>query len=560
GGFAGTETLPIGEAALAARTSTTTLDGAGTYSTSKGTITKNGAYHVVTCEAGAAPEDTRLDGFTITGGTANGSGSKLWGAGMFNNEASPTVANCTFSENTADYYGGGMFNKNARPVILNCAFTKNYVQLNMASDSGGAGMFNDAASPVVKNCTFYKNNSIHACGGGMYNLNQSAPLLINCSFLENTSTSEGSGIFNTGSALTAVNCTFSGNTSLTVRGTIYNDNSHITLVNTILWANNGAGGDLGGKSASGAALRRCALKALAGDVTLALDGPADVIETDDMKLSSRETATVRGVVQSFQRLEEGSPALDAGLVSFLSGDVELIPPDDQLGQLRSGRKACIGSWEARLLAAPAILTSPTLPSGTAGVPYRHALSADAAIVGWALDGAPSWLSVETDGTLSGTPEAGTYAFTITASNAAGADTLSAFLFIREPDVPAFAPLGADEKANGKDDATPATPPSPAPPGEAGKRGDENTTADRGGNESPGNDARDGSEGEKKYDGDETSDAAPMDTEDGMCSTGIGFWALAGPALWKGLKKAGAPQREPSLTAGGGTGQARRPRR
>ncbi len=61
-----------------------------------------------------------LDGFTITGGNANGSdnynGADLCdGGGMYNYGCSPTVTNCTFSGNSATGYGGGMENWYCRP-------------------------------------------------------------------------------------------------------------------------------------------------------------------------------------------------------------------------------------------------------------------------------------------------------------------------------------------------------------------------------------------------------------------------------------------------------------
>ena len=45
------------------------------------------------------------------------------GGGMWNNGSSPTLTNCTFSENWAEWGGGGMFNNGASPVVANCVFT-----------------------------------------------------------------------------------------------------------------------------------------------------------------------------------------------------------------------------------------------------------------------------------------------------------------------------------------------------------------------------------------------------------------------------------------------------
>jgi len=48
-----------------------------------------------------------LDGFTITGGVANGSGQHDYGAGMYNRQSGPTVRHCIFMGNAAEEFGGG---------------------------------------------------------------------------------------------------------------------------------------------------------------------------------------------------------------------------------------------------------------------------------------------------------------------------------------------------------------------------------------------------------------------------------------------------------------------
>ena len=70
---------------------------------------------------------------------------------MFNElSSSPTVANCTFSGNSAAHYGGGMYNAGSSPTVTNCTFSG-----NSASHDGG-GMFNHAgSSPDVTNCIFW---------------------------------------------------------------------------------------------------------------------------------------------------------------------------------------------------------------------------------------------------------------------------------------------------------------------------------------------------------------------------------------------------------------------
>ena len=59
-----------------------------------------------------------LEGFTIMGGYAVG---RHGGGGMYNYTGSPTVANCTFTGNSAEESGGGMHNYDySSPTLTNC--------------------------------------------------------------------------------------------------------------------------------------------------------------------------------------------------------------------------------------------------------------------------------------------------------------------------------------------------------------------------------------------------------------------------------------------------------
>ena len=135
------------------------------------------SYHVV-----VGVSDSVLNGFTITGGNANGSAySEKVGGGMYNNSSSPTVTNCTFSGNSADYYGGGMYNYNSNPRVTNCTFSEN------SAIEGGGGMYNYYnSSPTVTNCTF-SGNSADYYGGGMDNEWNSGLTVTNCTFIGNMS-------------------------------------------------------------------------------------------------------------------------------------------------------------------------------------------------------------------------------------------------------------------------------------------------------------------------------------------------------------------------------------
>ncbi len=177
----------------------TIIDGTGLY------------IRVVGCWSGEGP-DTVLDGFTITSGIEGG---------MYNWNSNPTVTNCTFSGNSAEF-GGGMVNDNSSPTVTDCTFSD-----NGTSNSGG-GMANFSSSPAVTNCTFSGNSAIQGMGGGMYNY-QSNPIVSNCTFSGNSAGDGGGGMGNVQSNPTVANCSFSGNSAGDDGGGMNNNDSSPTV-------------------------------------------------------------------------------------------------------------------------------------------------------------------------------------------------------------------------------------------------------------------------------------------------------------------------------------------
>ncbi|HET8829939.1 MAG TPA: T9SS type A sorting domain-containing protein [Pelobium sp.] len=130
-------------------------------------------YHVV---IGAGDVETALlDGFRITGGNANASGSssinseliyKNRGGGIYCRKSSPAIKNVVITANTATSYGGGSYNDdNSSATFLNTAIFK-----NMADK--GAGMCNDTSIPAITNVTITDNKSTGE-GGGIANYDAS---------------------------------------------------------------------------------------------------------------------------------------------------------------------------------------------------------------------------------------------------------------------------------------------------------------------------------------------------------------------------------------------------
>ncbi|RKY13557.1 MAG: hypothetical protein DRP63_09455, partial [Planctomycetota bacterium] len=82
-------------------------------------------------------KDSVIDNFMIKKGSAFGGGA------VYCDSSSPTVTNCTFSDNSAGTYGGAIFCDNvSSPTITDCTFSGN------SADSGGAiGCWN--SSPTI---------------------------------------------------------------------------------------------------------------------------------------------------------------------------------------------------------------------------------------------------------------------------------------------------------------------------------------------------------------------------------------------------------------------------
>jgi predicted outer membrane repeat protein len=227
GGFAMTETL---RSERNFTTNVTILSGNINW---QGNSNDN-SYHVVT---GSGVTNTAvLDGFSVTGGNANGSDPNDRGAGVYNYQGNPTLINVTFSGNSAHNFGGGMYSDYwSSPALTNVTFSGN-------SAGNGGGMFNYQGNPTLTNVTF-SGNSAYISGGGMSN-NFSSPTLINVAFSGNLVTAGGGlisdgggGMFNLDSNPTLTNVTFTSNTTSASGGGMYNWTSSPTLTNTTFVSN-----------------------------------------------------------------------------------------------------------------------------------------------------------------------------------------------------------------------------------------------------------------------------------------------------------------------------------
>lgn len=200
------------------------------------------SYHVVTL-SNTSP-DTLLDGFTITGGNANGQ-DDAWrqGGGIVARLASATIRDCTIMACSALNAGGGMYTHMGDPNVLGCAFVANYAEYS------GSGMFNWGADPNISACVFEYNVGNWQCdGAGVYNY-QSNAAMVDCIFRHNDSGKNGGGIYNYQSDLDLAGCVFSENAAGAKGGAIYSAGASRPLMTNCQFKRN-TSGDKGGAVAN----------------------------------------------------------------------------------------------------------------------------------------------------------------------------------------------------------------------------------------------------------------------------------------------------------------------
>lgn len=198
-------------------------------------VSTDNCYHVILNNFSQAIPLTNtaiLDGFTISGGNANGTYPDYDGGGMYNQYASPTLNNLIFTSNNASNNGGGIVNFNSSaPSVNNGIFSGN------TANTGGA-MNNQTSSNAILTNVSFLGNSATTNGGAMYNYNNVSPNLKNVVFSGNYA-DLGGGIYNEQRASPILsNCTLSGNRAATDGGGMYNmNNSNPQIKNSIIWGN-----------------------------------------------------------------------------------------------------------------------------------------------------------------------------------------------------------------------------------------------------------------------------------------------------------------------------------
>jgi len=206
-------------------------------------VNSDNCYHVFSHIGLGLDSTAVLDGFTISGGNADGSTPDDYGGGMINSVSlstfvdgsSPLIKNCTFYGNTASSAGGGVANySTSSPILEFCTFDGNNAIL-------GGGLINlDAASPAIIGCMFMNNSASY--GAGVYNTTWSLkqtpnPSISDSTFLKNNASDSGGAIFSYASIITISSSCFKGN-SATDGGAVFNsDDTAINIINSLFSLN-----------------------------------------------------------------------------------------------------------------------------------------------------------------------------------------------------------------------------------------------------------------------------------------------------------------------------------
>ncbi len=163
--------------------------------------------------------DSVVRGLRITNGDPDdtGPGGDM-GGGVYCQNSSPTLTNCTIGENSASSYGGGVYCWNSSPTLTQCAIDGNWAYFN-----GGGIHCRQYSNPTLIDCTIDRNSATD--GGGVFCKNHSDPELTNCTISENLDTLAGGGIYCCDqSSPTLVDCEIVGNSASIDGGGVYCEN------------------------------------------------------------------------------------------------------------------------------------------------------------------------------------------------------------------------------------------------------------------------------------------------------------------------------------------------
>ncbi len=276
-------------------------------------------------------DNSKIDGFYFTRGYADGGGGggrdDRGGAIHNRNVNTITIENCIFYDNHSEQEGGAIYNDNSSLTLINCFFANNINQ--NANESGGAIYTNNNASVSILNCVFANNESTED-GGAIY--------------------------FDDDPTITMKNCTFSNNLA-DDRGGAINNEGILNMESTILWSNDGLGGNNEIRNSGGGVLN---------DIFCDIEGDGGTINTDPLFIapSGGDGVGFSGLTADWS-IPVNSPCVETGNPGAAG-----LPSIDMASNDRiRGNQVDIGAYEVQNLYPTDIALAPNnvdeaLPIGT----------------------------------------------------------------------------------------------------------------------------------------------------------------------------------------------------
>ncbi|NOZ09226.1 MAG: hypothetical protein GXO91_10205 [FCB group bacterium] len=173
---------------------------------------------VITIENEQYNENAHFIGFTIRAGVS------VEGGGMYCFQSAPTISNCKFLGNSADF-GGGLWAFNSQIIIDGTIFREN-------SATEGGGIY--AASSTIELTDSILETNDAERGGGVFELYFTEFTNLRTFYYNNTADYGGS-IYSELDNCQIINCTLTGNSAL-FGGNIYiGSQGSVTVLNSIFW-------------------------------------------------------------------------------------------------------------------------------------------------------------------------------------------------------------------------------------------------------------------------------------------------------------------------------------
>jgi len=267
-------------------------------------IVSDNSFHVVLASGVGA--GAILDGFTISGGTAN-NGATDGGGGIRVVSGSPAVRNCRITGNKGASGGAASISSFGSVLFFGCT-----VDDNSADLSGGFANIGSNCTLTLDHTGVFGNHA-GSFGGGVYN--GSGLATIRNSLFSGNTASSGGGVYNFHGSVIVENSTFSKNAATLSVGGILNASASPQITNTILWGNMDGAGTVQGSQYQGP-VGTIDFSCVQG-WTGALGGTGNFVQ-DPLFTDSDGPDNIIGTPDDDLRPLPGSPVINAGDPDFVA--------------------------------------------------------------------------------------------------------------------------------------------------------------------------------------------------------------------------------------------------